>query len=169
MNLGEFSSFSLMHAVVVFVITAASVALIRHAHRRPERRHVIRRMLAVAFVAVQIAYHAYWLGVRGEVRTSLPLHLCDIAGLVAAAAFIFPTRLLRTLLYFWGFSLSSLAFVIPVLDRGPATMEFWMFWLSHWVIVGGAVYLVAVEGFRPTGRSLALAIAITIGYGLLMV
>ncbi len=170
MNPDEFSKFSPMHAVVVLVCIAATAWLIRIARRLPEpARARFRFRLGLGIAAVQIAHNSYWIGYRGELDSALPLHLCDIAGVVATAAFLLPARPLRTLLYFWGIGLSSLAFIIPVLTAGPATMEFWSFWVSHWVVVGGAAYLVLVEGYRPTPRDLAVAIAVTIGYGLLMV
>ena len=170
MSLDEFSPYTPMHVGVVLVCVVATWQLIRMGRRLDaEDRARFRFRIGLVIAALQVGHNAYWLGLRGEIDTALPLHLCDLAGLVAAAAFLCPTRLLRTVLYFWGAGLSSLAFVIPVLTAGPATIEFWSFWLSHWAIVGGAAYIIAAEGYRPTPRDLGVAIAITIGYGLLMV
>jgi hypothetical integral membrane protein (TIGR02206 family) len=73
------------------------------------------------------------------------------------------------LLYFWGVGLSSLAFVIPVLEVGPANLEFWSFWLSHWMIVGGAVFMTLALGYRPALRDLVIAAVVLVAYGLAMI
>jgi uncharacterized membrane protein YwaF len=62
-----------------------------------------------------------------------------------------------------------LAFVIPVLESGPGSPEFWLFWLSHWVIVGGALYLVLVDRFRPSWRDLVFSITVMLLYGIITV
>jgi hypothetical integral membrane protein (TIGR02206 family) len=62
------------------------------------------------------------------------------------------------LLYFWGFSLSTQALLTPDLVSGPGTLAFWIFWVMHVLIVGGAVYILVVRGYRPTWRDCLFAI-----------
>lgn len=170
MNADAFTPFSVVHGVVVAAVAVATTIVVALSRGLPSRQRDRRRkQIAVFIIAVQIVYQAYWLLLRRDSGESLPLHMCDIAGAVAVAAFVAPIRLFRGLLYYWGLGLSSLAFLIPVLEQGPASPEFWLFWLSHWVIVGGAVYLVAVDRFRPTWRDLGTAVALMLVYGIVTV
>jgi len=162
----SFAAFSPMHAIVVIALSVLTFAVVRSSQRlNPAQRSRRRVRLGLAMLSVQIVYQFYWLVLRSGSGESLPLHLCDVAGAAAVLAFLVPIRLFRSLLYYWGIGLSSLAFVIPVLEEGPVSPAFWLFWLSHWVIVGGAVYLVAVDGFRPAWRDLCTAVAVMLAYG----
>lgn len=80
---------------------------------------------------------------------SLPLHVCDIAGLMAAIAIHTGNRFARCILHYWGLALSSQAFFFPVLNAGPVHTDFWLYWIEHGAIVVAAIYDVAVIGYRP--------------------
>lgn len=170
MNLETFSRFSVIHGVVVLVSIVLAALLIGYGKKQPSQgRRRLRLRYGWTALLLQIAHNTYWIVFREGSGNEWPLHLCDLAGFVAVAAFLTGSRPMGVLLYFWGSALSSLAFVIPVLTAGPATVEFWSFWLSHWVIVAGGVYLVLVERAMPTLRSAIVTALLTIGYGLLMI
>ncbi|GAB5495370.1 MAG: hypothetical protein Phyf2KO_04500 [Phycisphaerales bacterium] len=121
----------------------------------------------IAVLVFQIVHNVYWLSLRQDgfsLEESLPLHFCDITGLIAAAALLFPDRRLITLLYFWGVGLSSTAFAIPVIVEGPAFLVFWTFWASHLIIVGGGIFFVLAEGFQPRFRDLLFSLCVTTAY-----
>jgi hypothetical integral membrane protein (TIGR02206 family) len=80
---------------------------------------------------------------------SLPLHICDITGLLAAFAIQTRNRLARCILHFWGLTLSSIAFLFPVLRAGPIHSDFWIYWMDHSAIVLAATYDVTRRNFRP--------------------
>lgn len=121
-------------------------------------------------VAINIASIAYWLmPVRYDIRTSLPLQLCDLACLMTPLVFLTRWRLPRALVYFWGIGLSTQAFVTPTLDEPPPSARYWLFWLVHLAIVGSAVYDLAVRRFRPTWRELLWALGVSITWAALMV
>jgi hypothetical integral membrane protein (TIGR02206 family) len=86
--------------------------------------------------------HLHW-------NRSLPLHVCDLAGLAAVIAIATRRPIARAMLYFWGLGLSTQAFITPVLYLGPATFNFWTYWLCHLAIVVPAVYDLVVRGYRP--------------------
>ena len=170
MSLETFSRFSPMHAIVVLVSITLAVLLITVGKRvGTAGRRRIRLGYGWIALLLQIAHNTYWIVFREGSGNEWPLHLCDLAGFVAVAAFLSGSKSLGVLLYFWGSALSSLAFVIPVLTAGPGTVEFWSFWLSHWAIVVGGVYMVLVERAKPTLRSAIVTALLTIGYGLIMV
>lgn len=171
----EFHKFSLTHGLVL-VVSVLLVGLVVLTSRRlrskdPKHAEALRLWMGIAVLIFEILHNLYWLALREEgfdLKESLPLHICDVAGLIAAAALLFPSRRIVTILYFWGVGLSSLAFVIPVLTRGPAYVEFWTFWSSHLLIVGGSVFFVLAEGYRPKVRDLYFALAVTFAYIMLL-
>ncbi len=175
MNLDTFEKGTLTHGLVL----AASVLLIglvvltsrRLRSKDPKRAQAMRWWMGIAVLLFEILHNVYWLGLREEgfnLKESLPLHICDVAGLIAAAALLFPSRRIVTILYFWGVGLSSLAFVVPVITKGPAYVEFWTFWASHLLIVGGAVFFVLAEGYRPRLKDLFFALTVTFAYIMLL-
>lgn len=175
MSLETFERGSLVHALVlVGSVVLVSLAVVIHRGSRkksPAKADVYRRLIGLAILLFEIVHVAYWLCFKEggfDLQESLPLHFCDISGLVAAAALIYPDRRLVTILYFWGVGLSSTAFIIPVVTEGPAYLVFWTFWLSHLIIVGGAVFFVLAEGYRPGVRDLLFALAVTTAYVLLL-
>ncbi len=90
---------------------------------------------------------------------SLPLQVCDLAGLVGPMALLTRKQWLRAILYFWGLGLSIQGFIQPVLkDKGLGDVEFWLFWANHTMIVGTAVYDLVALGFRPKTRDFLIAV-----------
>ncbi len=165
-SLDSFRPFSTTHAVVVvcFILITTVLCIIGRRLAARGRERPISLFLGWTGLAVVVAHQIYWLLPANFIWSrSLPLHVCDIAGFIGPLALLFPRRLLRVLLYFWGLALSSQGFVTPVLTEGPATVIFWFFFISHGVIVGSAIYDIAVRGFQPSwhdcGRSVAIGAA----------
>jgi len=96
--------------------------------------------------------------------TSWPLQLCDLTALFAPLVFLTSWRPLRSLLYFWGLGLNTQALVTPLIRVGPVHIEFWLFWLSHAMIIIAAMYDLMVNRFRPRWRDCLLAIATSGAY-----
>ena len=171
MNLDTFEKGSLTHGLVLITgtIIVGVIVLISRTFRNQSHAKADRFRLAMgsAILVFEIAHNAYWLFFKEggfDIQESLPLHFCDISGLIAAAALLLPDRRLVTILYFWGVGLSSTAFIIPVVTEGPAHLVFWTFWISHLIIVGGAIFFVLAEGYRPAFKDLLFALAVTTGY-----
>ena len=97
-------------------------------------------------------------------ESALPLQFCDLGLLVAGGVLLGGARWLRGLLYFWGTVFTLQAFATPVLQAGPATVTFWLFWTAHTTITGAAVYDLAVGKFRPTFADAARSYLISIFY-----
>lgn len=109
------------------------------------------RLLGIVGLMMWIAWQLWWMTPsRFEASQSLPLHICDIAGLIAPLALITGSRLLSTIIFFWGLCLCTQAYLFPVVDVGPLFTEYWIFWESHTLIIGSAVYIYAVRDYRPT-------------------
>ncbi len=132
------------------------------------REAVFRRALGTIGLAIWAFTASWYGGLRPEgfdVQDSLPLHYCDIGGLVASLVLVFHTKILRIVLFFWGIGLSSQGLITPIVEHGPDAVEFYIFWALHALIVGAAFYDLVVHRFIPTFRQAGLAILITFVYG----
>ncbi len=157
----RFQSFSAQHLITVagFAIVVALAILGARRIGDPAKRSGLE--VGVAALAA-----ALWIGIvlwgfapgRYDPRWSYPINICDLVALVTPIAFVRPHRNWHALLYFWGLSLSTQAVLTPDLVSGPSTLAFWIFWLLHVLIVGGAVYILVVRGYRPTWRDCFFAI-----------
>ncbi len=157
--LREFHAYSPLHAVTVgacALVIALACAIGRRSPEARERR--VRLALGWSIVAFQL-FAAVWrlLPAQFDLNESLPLHLCRIVVWAAALSLLTDSRRARTLCFFWGLGLSTQGFITPMWNHGVASVEFWMFWVSHAQIAGAAVYCLSVLGYRPTRSDLLIA------------
>jgi hypothetical integral membrane protein (TIGR02206 family) len=176
----EFTAFSLTHAVTVAACVVVTVVLgVLGANWRDRPAGKRLRWFWAAFVLlVQLANLIYFAvlvdwepgqPLRVDWKVALPLHVCDLAGLVAILVMLIPARILRTTLYYWAVGLTTQAFITPVLGFGPNYWRFWLFWLSHLTITATAVYLLAAERYRPTWRDYGVITLVMLGYGAVVI
>jgi len=162
-----FRSFSTLHGAALSGV-AASITLLVTAGRawqgRP-RQQLLERVFALSIILLRVGVFVWNLvPSRLSLGRSLPLQICDLAALCSAFALLSPRRWLAAIAYFWGLALSIQGLLQPDLSRGPESLEFWLFWLHHALIVGAAFYLVAVRGFRPGVRDFRTAIGAGLAY-----
>lgn len=131
----------------------------------------VRLLMLLAVTVIQAANLTYFvLPAQRDMSQSLPLHLCDLAGLLAIAALALPgVRVLAIVLYCWGIGLSTQAFFTPTVPTGPDTLRFHLFFLSHLSIVAPAIFLVTSRLYRPRPMDIVTAFCVTLAYGLAMV
>lgn len=125
---------------------------------------ILRRVLAALAVGYWLAYNIWWNWNGIDVRTGLPLQICDFNGLMAPLALVTGWRFARATLYFWTAALALQAFIQPALTAGPASLVFWAFWAAHTIVAACAAYDVAVLGFRPDWSDLRRALAVSAAY-----
>jgi hypothetical integral membrane protein (TIGR02206 family) len=150
-----------MIAVVVFIGR-------RHRRQNNLARGVVDgpgQLLGALALVYWLCLQVWWnFPVRFGNDYRLPLQVCDLAGLIAGLALLSGVKWLNTTLYFWAFALSTQAFITPIVREGPALARFWQFFESHTIIVGAAVYIVAVRGYRPLFKDYLFGIGITVLY-----
>jgi len=164
----EFHAYSTTHFITLACFAALTLLTIaiglraRNAGLEDRFRNLLGWFGLVFFVVHQI----YWfLPAQYDPAKSLPLHICDLNGLIAPLAMLTRKRAWRTVLYFWGIGLSLQGLVQTSGDvTGPATSRFWFFFVSHAIIVGYAFYDLVVGRYRPTWRDLALILAVSLAY-----
>jgi len=157
----QFHPASAEHVAILAGIALVTVAVVCAARRLPPptRRARIEIPLGAGGVILWVYQQTTWLlPAHFDINESLPLHICAIVALLAPLALLVRRRALDALAYFWGLALSFQALLTPILQEGPASLSYWLFWIRHAAIVVAAVYLVAVLGYRPTWRDWRLAI-----------
>ena len=164
-----FVPYSGLH-VLALAVCASLIAAPAVLGRALRRDHEVwsRRMLAAVAIAYWLAYNIWWNWHGIDLRTGLPLQICDFNGLMAPLALLTGWRFAHATLYFWTAALTLQAFVQPSLTAGPASPVFWAFWSAHSIIAACAVYDIAVLGFRPSWGDLGRALIATAVYGALV-
>ncbi|MHC4976071.1 MAG: TMEM164-related integral membrane acyltransferase [Planctomycetota bacterium] len=165
----EFRPYTAQHITVLLVVgvlvAGALVLGLRWRTRAPAKELLMRRLWAYAVIPTQLAHMIYWLlPANFDVASSLPLHVCDLIVWVVPVALLTNLRWSHALLYYVGIGLSILGFATPVLREGHTSPYFWFFWISHTQIVASAVYLCAVQRYRPTWRDLLATMTIFLAY-----
>jgi len=161
-----FTPYTPLHAVSVLVCAAAIAALIIAARRMRESgaEPAFRRGLALTFIAFWVFQNGWYHASGINWLTDLPLHVCDLGGLIGPIALLTGNRLMRATLYFWTFALTLQAFIQPALSQGPATPTFWFFFAAHSVVLACAMYDLVVLGYRPLFADLPRVYLFSAGY-----
>ncbi|EID56509.1 conserved hypothetical integral membrane protein TIGR02206 [Saccharomonospora xinjiangensis XJ-54] len=161
----QFTAYGLSHWAVlaVFAVGAALLVLTGRAHRHSPSERLISRTFGVVLLAIHLSALGYTMSSRDwGLLDTIPLHLSDLAGFVAAFALLTHTRWAYALTYYWCLTLSPQALFSPVL-AGPdfPHHEFLAFWALHLLVVWAAIYLTWGVGLHPTWRDYRTAVAIT--------
>lgn len=157
----EFRPFSATHGLILIGLLVAMLALIA------ARRRATPRLARQIDLALGLLNLVWWITAstlqllpgRWDWARSLPVQVCDLSAIAAFLAMCFSFRWARALLYFVGIGLSSWALITPDLRDGPATAEFWIFFIGHGATTGAAVYDLAARGYRPGWGDFAIAVA----------
>ena len=162
--------------VIAFIALTAMVILRTRRLRDPASVRQIELTLVLLGLAASAIVNWWWLRPANFVlQKSLPLQLCDLAGLIAPFALLTHARPLRTLLHFWGFGLSSqwiftpVAQIAPGVLAGPTDIQFWISFILHDSILGCGWFDYFVNTYRPAWRDCFFAIAAGVVYLLAMI
>jgi hypothetical integral membrane protein (TIGR02206 family) len=101
-------------------------------------------------------------------KTSLPLPLCDMAVLLAAAACFWRVPILVELTYFWGLAGTLQGVLTPDLSVGFPHLVFWQYVIGHLGIVLAASFLVFGLGIPPRRGAVVRVFAISVAYSALV-
>ena len=160
-----FHPYSAPHALAVlaFLVITITCVLVGRRLRGTPGEAPWRVGLTIAAAMVWLVSLTLWaMPGTFDPAISLPLHLCDLAGLALPLALLPGWRWARALVWFWGIGLSSQAFVTPTLTQPVGSLLFLNFWSTHIAVVGGAIYLVLVERYRPKFRDFARTVVISL-------
>lgn len=161
MDSPAFSTFGLSHAVAVLATGALTAALIGlHRSRRisPQIKQLVNTGMAIGLIlSVLIDPLLTWQRHKSNpeaalllIRTeALPLHFCDIASLVLAAALFFRNQRCAELGYLWGLAGTLQGLITPTLDYDWHAPEYYSFFLQHGGVPASALALAFGCGLSP--------------------
>ena len=161
-----FRAFSPLHGVTLLIWLLITLAVLKAGltQRRRGRERSAAAVLAAVGAVFWVLQQGYYVVFDQVWAHSLPLHVCDLAGIVGPLALLFPRRLLRTVLYFWALGLTAWGLLTPILNVGPDHLGFWLFWLNHGGVVLFAIYDVVVGRYRPHAVDYGMACLVTMAY-----
>ncbi|RXZ84778.1 TIGR02206 family membrane protein [Paenibacillaceae bacterium] len=153
----EFRMYSSEHllALLVLVSVLVGIVMFRSVLRRPIWKRAIRFGLAIMLIVLYGALQVWYITADAWLAAeALPLQLCTIMLLLAAAALLTRSYRLYELVYFAGISGALQALLTPVLEIGFPHFWYFYFFVGHGGTVAAAIYLTAVEQFKPTVKSI---------------
>ncbi|GIO67071.1 YwaF family protein [Paenibacillus cookii] len=156
-----FVPFSASHLLMLLTLVVFSILL--YAFRfplrtRPKLKRFLRYALA-ALLAVSQAVLDAWNIAEGawSAAYTLPLELCSITLLLSVVMLLTRSRVLYGILFFTGIGGALQALVTPNLAFGYPHIRFFQFLVAHMLIILASLYMTWIEIYRPTWRSVGLA------------
>ncbi|MHB1548742.1 MAG: YwaF family protein [Acidimicrobiales bacterium] len=158
--------FSATYVVTLLATAACAAGLVLVGRRWPGRAsRRAGRLLALVLMAVSVTWIVTTTtGAPWSWGSSLPLPLCDLATLVAAAALWWRRPILVELTYFWGLAGTLQALLTPDVQVGFPSLVFVEYVVAHAGIVAAALFLVAGERVAPRPGSPRRVYLITLAY-----
>jgi hypothetical integral membrane protein (TIGR02206 family) len=164
-----FVLFGPAHLIALALIAAAAILLAwcgRRLRGRPGQKWISRALALTILVCLGGMQTVMLLPEHFEVGKSLPLQICDIAGIIAIYALWTERRWAFGLVYYWGLSATLLAMVTPDLRHGFPHFSFLLFYVGHGAVVVAAIYLCWGVGLRPDWRLYRMTVVVTIAYAI---
>lgn len=152
-----FTAFSSAHFAALALLAIAAVLLFacrRAVRSRPKLAFVLRMALLAVLIASEAALHTWYIanGVWNA-RFTLPLELCSLMLLAAVLMLLTRSRFLAGLVFFAGIGGALQAFITPNLAYGYPHFRFIQFFVAHAAIILSALYMVWIERFRTSWRT----------------
>ena len=122
---------------------------------------LLARILAIALLAAEGSWWIYAAGRHLPLSIALPLHLCDVAPLVAAVALWWRQPLAAEIAYFWGLAGSLMALLTPDLPDAPGSFLWTQYVVEHGATVLAALLLPLAMGLAPRRGALGRAVGAT--------
>ncbi|OBZ16648.1 TIGR02206 family membrane protein [Bacillus sp. FJAT-26390] len=155
-----FEMFSIAHfaGLAAAVILFAGIIVFRKQMREPGVNRTVRYGLASLLIVCEASLQlSYLLEHQWDVG-SLPFQLCSLMVLVSAVLLLTNRKKLNDIVFFLGSMGALQALLTPNLDEAFPHFRYFHFFIAHIAIVGAALFILAVERYRPTFRSVMRAI-----------
>ena len=150
-----FELFGTAHLAALAFFLVLNLYLLRFRNADDKTKRTIRWRLALVLVVNELAWH-YWNYAVGTwtIQSMLPLNLCSLMVWFGALMLFARSYRIYEFVYFLGIGGSIQALATPDLGiYGFPHFRFFQTFLSHGLIITSALYMTAVENFRPTWKS----------------
>ena len=165
-----FQAFTPQHYLLLGIFLAGALGLVAvgRSRRGTAAGDRFDRTFAVAIVVVTVPSQLYQLSPWDfSLSSSLPVDLCDFAGVVGAWALWTRAPVPTALVYYWGLTLTTQAILTPSLGQAFPDPRYFIFWSMHFLTVWAAVYLTFGLGRGPGWREYRTTLVVTLGWAVL--
>ncbi len=149
------------HLIALSVVVLVNLSIISlRRNVSPQARRAFRYGLAALLILNEMALHLWiWTTGNWTVQTMLPLHLCGLFVYISAIMLVTKSYTLYEFAYFLGIGGATQALLTPGLGiYGFPHFRFFQIFVAHGSIVTAAIYMTAVEQYRPYWTSLLRAV-----------
>lgn len=121
----------------------------------PTSRKWIRYTMGTIFILNELAYHTWHIVYgRWTLQTMLPFHLCSVMVWLGAYMLFTNNGKIADFMYFLGLAGATQALLTPDVGiYGFPHFRYFQTYIAHTLIIASALYMMVVEGFRPTWAS----------------
>lgn len=155
---------ALEHVGALLVIALVTAVLVWVARRRPG---AWLRVFALVLLADELSWWVYLAaggGEPGQRIQPLPLQLCDVAILVAAAALWTRRQTLVEVTYFWALAGTIQALLTPDLPQHFPSYPYLQYYVAHGGVVAAALVLVVGLRLHPRPWAVVRVAGLTVAY-----
>jgi hypothetical integral membrane protein (TIGR02206 family) len=169
-NHDQFLIFSSLHIIVLVTLSAIILSMIIFKKSLRQRADFYRYLIVIISLVLEYSSLVWVVGIgKWDLKTSLPLELCEITFILCIIMLIGKSYKLFEVAYFWGFIGSSLALIFPSLHISYHHFPFWAFMLTHSLNIISLVFMMSIEKYKPTRKSILVSFMITNIYMFLMI
>ncbi|MDK8180483.1 TIGR02206 family membrane protein [Paenibacillus sp. UMB4589-SE434] len=149
-----------LSALSAFVLCLILLYVNRQRLHKSHYRKYGRFILAAVLVLCEVTLNIWYI-TQGVFRLqdTLPLELCSISLYLCVFMLLFNNRFLFQIVYFTGIGGALQAILTPALTFDFPHYRFLEFFIAHFAIMLAVLYMVWVEQYRPTFKSVGLAMA----------
>ncbi|MGM0839208.1 MAG: TIGR02206 family membrane protein [Bacillota bacterium] len=154
-----FELFSVSHVVAVIISFGCMIGLYVFRDRLSgSGKGVLKWLLVVLLVLSEALFQVwYFINDQWDVAINLPFQLCSISLYLCTAMLITKKHRIFEISFFASMTGAFIAIVTPELFFGFPHFRYFQFFLAHLAIVISCLYMVWIEGFTLTVRSMVRA------------
>ena len=155
---------ALEHVGALLLIALVTAVLVWVARRRPG---AWLRVFALVLLADELSWWVFLAaggGEPGQRVQPLPLQLCDVAILVAAAALWTRRQALVEVTYFWALAGTIQALLTPDLPQHFPSYPYLQYYVAHGGVVAAALVLVVGLRLHPRPWAVVRVAGLTVAY-----
>lgn len=156
----RFVMFSLPHTagLAFTVLAVVGIILIRMKLKAPKQQRRVRLGLAALLAGSEAALYTWFTVTEQWGWFALPFQLCTLTLWLSVAVLLTRNKGLYEIAFFLGILGATQAILTPYLMEDYPSFRYFHFFIAHTGIIAVGVYMTAVEGFRPTARSVFKAL-----------
>jgi hypothetical integral membrane protein (TIGR02206 family) len=142
--------------VTLLLLVLLNIILLRDKRKDEKARARTRWTIAIILWVNEALFHLWHIYYGSwNIQEHIPLHACSVLIWLSGFMLIKKNKTIYEFAYFMGIAGAIQALFTPDIGiYGFPHYRFFQTFISHGLLVTGAIYMTTVEGFRPTWKSL---------------